>query len=138
MSPVSTDPLGSAMATTRASAADPRCAAARNMPARRARCSGGADRKRRTVQTHSVQLQEVLSRYGSSNARVFGNVARGAEDAGSDVDLLVDVPGGVGLVTLGRCQAELEGLLGARVDLVPARDLKPGVAVEVLVEAVPL
>jgi predicted nucleotidyltransferase len=44
----------------------------------------------------------------------------------------------VGLVTLGRCQAELEVLLGARVDLVPAGDLKPGVAAEVLVEAVPL
>jgi hypothetical protein len=40
MSPVRTDPLGSAIATTRASTADPRCAAVRSMPARRARCSG--------------------------------------------------------------------------------------------------
>jgi hypothetical protein len=35
MSPVRTDPLGSARATTRASTVDPRCAAARKMPARR-------------------------------------------------------------------------------------------------------
>ncbi|MHB1784457.1 MAG: helix-turn-helix domain-containing protein [Acidimicrobiales bacterium] len=90
------------------------------------------------VQAHRVELQEVLSRHGLSNARVFGSVARGEEDAGSDVDLLVDVPEGVGLVTLGRCQAELEELLGATVDLVPAGDLKPGVAAEVLAEAVPL
>jgi len=79
-----------------------------------------------------------LSRYGLSNARVFGSVARREEGPESDVDLLVDVPEGVGLVTLGRCQAELEVLLGATVDLVPASDLKPGVAAAVLAEAVPL
>jgi len=90
------------------------------------------------VQRHRVELQAVLSRYGLANARVFGSVARGEESSDSDVDLLVDVPEGVGLVTLGRCQAELEVLLGAAVDLVPAGDLKPGVAAAVLVEAVPL
>ncbi|MHB8296687.1 MAG: helix-turn-helix domain-containing protein [Acidimicrobiales bacterium] len=90
------------------------------------------------VQAHRVELLAVLSRYGLANARMFGSVARGEEGSESDVDLLVDVPEGVGLVTLGRCQAELEGLLGTRVDLVPAGDLKPGVAAEVLAEAVPL
>jgi len=89
------------------------------------------------VPAHRVEIQEVLARYGLSNARLFGSVARGDERSESDVDLLVDVPPGVGLVTLGRCQAELEVLLGARVDLVPAGDLKPGVAGEVLAEAVP-
>ena len=90
------------------------------------------------VERHRVEMREVLSRYGLSNPRVFGSVARGEEGCDSDVDLLVDVPEGVGLVTLGRCQAELEALLGATVDVVPAGDLKPGVAAEVLVEAVPL
>jgi len=89
------------------------------------------------VLAHRVEIQEVLARYGLSNARLFGSVARGDERSGSDVDLLVDVPPGVGLVTLGRCQAELEVLLGARVDLVPAGDLKPRVAGQVLAEAVP-
>ena len=88
------------------------------------------------VRRHRVELQEVLARYGLSNARVFGSVARGDEGSESDVDLLVDVPEGVGLMTLGRCQAELERLLGARVDLVPAGDLKAHVATEVLAEAV--
>ncbi len=92
----------------------------------------------RRVQRHRVELRQVLSRYGLSNARVFGSVARGEEGSESDVDLLVDVPEGVGLVTLGRCQAELELLLEARVDLVPAGDLEPDVVAEVLVEAVPL
>ncbi|MHB1713185.1 MAG: helix-turn-helix domain-containing protein [Acidimicrobiales bacterium] len=90
------------------------------------------------VRRHRVELEAVLARYGLSNARVFGSVARGEESSESDVDLLVDVPEAVGLVTLGRCEAELEGLLGTRVDLVPAGDLKAGVAAEVLAEAVAL
>jgi uncharacterized protein len=45
----------------------------------------------------------------------------------SDVDLLVDLPPGLGLFGLGRVQADLEAILGTRVDLVPAQDLKPGV-----------
>ena len=90
------------------------------------------------VHRHHVELQAVLARYGLSNARLFGSVARGDEGSESDVDLLVDVPPGVGLVTLGRCQAELERILGAQVDLVPAGDLKAGVAAEVLAEAVAL
>ena len=90
------------------------------------------------VQARRVELQAVLAGYGLRNPRLFGSIARGEEGPESDVDLLVDVPEGVGLVTLGRCQAELEVLLGASVDLVPAGGLKPGVATDVLVEAVPL
>ncbi|HVB53961.1 MAG TPA: nucleotidyltransferase domain-containing protein [Candidatus Acidoferrales bacterium] len=88
------------------------------------------------IRRHRAAVKKVLARYGLSNARVFGSVARGEEGPDSDVDLLVDVPAGVGLLTLGRCQAELERLLGTRVDLVPAGDLKAHLAVEVLAEAV--
>jgi uncharacterized protein len=43
------------------------------------------------------------------------------------VDLLADLPPGMSLFGLARLQAELEGIVGARVDLVPAADLKPEV-----------
>ena len=36
-------------------------------------------------------------------------------------------PPGMGLLGLGRVQAKLEEIVGSRVDLVPAGDLKPGV-----------
>jgi predicted nucleotidyltransferase/DNA-binding XRE family transcriptional regulator len=88
------------------------------------------------IRRHGPQLREVVARYGLSNARIFGSVARGDERPGSDVDVLVDVPAGVGLMTLGRCQAELEVLLGVPVDLVSADDLKPHVSVVALAEAV--
>lgn len=76
-----------------------------------------------------------MARHGLAHVRVFGSIARGEDRPGSDVDLLVDVPPGVGLLQLARCRAELESLLGARVDLIPATDLKSGVAAEALAEA---
>lgn len=43
------------------------------------------------------------------------------------MDLLADLPPGLSLFELGRVEADLEAILGSRVDLIPARDLKPGV-----------
>ena len=56
--------------------------------------------------------------------RVFGSVARGEDRPDSDVDLLADFPPGLSLLGLDRLQADLEGILGTRVDLIPAADLK--------------
>jgi predicted nucleotidyltransferase len=84
------------------------------------------------------QVLEITARHRLSNVQVFGSVARGDERADSDIDLLVDVTPGVGIFELGRCRGELESLLGARVDLIPAADLKEGVAVEVAADARPL
>ena len=80
-------------------------------------------------------VKELAAVHGLSNVRVFGSVARGEETEDSDLDLLVDVGPGVGLIGLARAQQRLEELLGARVDLVPASDLKPGVAGSVLTDA---
>ena len=65
--------------------------------------------------------------HGVSGLRVFGSVARGEDRPDSDVDLLADLPPGMSLFGLGRVQADLEAIVGTRVDLVPAEDLKPGV-----------
>ena len=62
-----------------------------------------------------------------TNLRVFGSVARGQDRQDSDVDLLADVPSGMGLFELGRLQAELEAILGSQVDPVPTDDLKPAI-----------
>jgi len=59
--------------------------------------------------------------------RVFGSVARGEDGPDSDVDLLADFPPGLSLFGLGRLEADLESILDARVELIPAADLKPGI-----------
>ncbi len=73
-----------------------------------------------------------------TNLRVFGSVARGEDRADSDVDLLVELPPHMGLLGLGRVQAELEAILGTTVDLVPASDLKPEVRARAERDLVPL
>lgn len=93
---------------------------------------------RSRVRAHRGEMLKVLEKFGLRNPRLFGSVARGDERPGSDLDLLVDVPAGLGLLSLGRCQADLEAILGVRVDLVPVADLKPNVAPQVLADAVTL
>jgi predicted nucleotidyltransferase len=87
------------------------------------------------LRSHRRRVKQIIARHGLAHVRVFGSIARGDDRPDSDIDLLVDVPPGVGLFRLGRCQAELECLLGARVDLIPAADLKPNVASAALAEA---
>lgn len=72
------------------------------------------------------------------NVRVFGSVARGEDVESSDVDLLVDLDEGVGLLDLIGLERELAELLGVDVDVVPAQSLKPRMRERVMQEAVPL
>jgi uncharacterized protein len=93
-------------------------------PPQLSRLSGPVGRQ---VRRKRRDLVAAAASHEVSNLRVFGSVARGEERPDSDVDLLVDLPPGMGLLGLGRVQAELEAILGAKVDLVPAGDLKPAV-----------
>jgi predicted nucleotidyltransferase len=86
---------------------------------------------RRVVQ-HPRALKQAASSRGASNLRVFGSVARGEETVDGDVDLLVDLASGTGLLGLAALERDLSEILDAKVDVVPASDLKPGIAGEVL------
>ena len=81
----------------------------------------------RRVRQHRSDLVAAAAAHGVANLRVFGSVARGEDRTDSDVDLLADIPAGMGLLGLGRVTDELEAVVGARVDLVPAGQLKPAV-----------
>lgn len=102
------------------------------------RLSGLAGPVGRRLRRNRAAVLRAAAAHGVTVSGVFGSVARGEDRADSDVDLLVTVPPGVGLFELGRLAAELEELLGARVDLVPAADLKPGVRRSVFAELVAL
>jgi predicted nucleotidyltransferase len=80
----------------------------------------------------------AAANHGVRISGVFGSVARGEDRPDSDIDLLVMLPPHMGLFELGRLTEELQQLLGARVDLVPAADLKPGVRANVLADLVSL
>ena len=81
---------------------------------------------------------DAATRRGGHNVRVFGSVARGDDTNTSDIDILVDLDSGVGLVGLVGLGRELTELLGADVDVVPGDALKRGIRDRVLAEAIPL
>lgn len=95
-----------------------------HQPPQLSRLSGPVGRQVRRMRRNLVA---VAAAHDVTNLRVFGSVARGEDRPDSDVDLLVDLPPDMGLLGLGRVQQELEAILGTRVDLVPASDLKPAV-----------
>jgi len=100
----------------------------RRQPGRLRRLSGPVGRR---VRRHRNDLIAAAAAHGVHNLRLFGSVARGEDRPDSDVDLLADVPPGLSLFGLGRVEADLEAILGTRVELIPAADLKPGVRARV-------
>jgi predicted nucleotidyltransferase len=92
----------------------------------------------RRLRRHRRAVAALAERRGVRNVRVFGSVARGEDRDGSDIDLLVDVDDGVGLVAIAGLARELADLLGVPVDVVPADSLKRAVRADVLAEALPL
>ena len=79
------------------------------------------------MRRHRHDLIAAAARHGITNLCIVGSVARGEDRPDSDLDLLADLPPGLSLFGLGRVEAELEAILGTRVDLIPAADLKPAV-----------
>ena len=83
-------------------------------------------------------VREAASRFHTTNPRVFGSVLHGADQDGSDLDLLVDALPGTTLFDLGGLQVELEALLGVRVDVLTPGDLPLRLRQQVLTEAQPV
>jgi hypothetical protein len=90
------------------------------------------------LQTHQAAVREVAGRFRAANPRVFGSVAHGTDQDGSDLDLLVDALPGATLFDLGGLQVELEALLGVPVDVLTPGDLPAKFRDQVLSEARPL
>lgn len=77
----------------------------------------------------------VTQRYGVTNVRIFGSFARGEQRKTSDVDLLVDLPDGMTLFDLSGLKIDLEEALKRKVDVIPARTIKPLLRDRILAEA---
>jgi predicted nucleotidyltransferase len=95
----------------------------------------------KTLDTLRLRRDEIIAlarRYGASNVRVFGSVARGESDAQSDVDFLVDMDHGRSLFDMGGLLMELKDLLGKEVDVVTPNGLRARMRERVLNEAVSL
>jgi len=92
----------------------------------------------RRLRRHRTAVLQTAQQHGATNLRVFGSVARGQDTDESDIDLMVDLAPGTGLVSLAALERELADVLNAQVDVVPADSLRPSVKVEADAESIPL
>lgn len=98
--------------------------------------------RRDFLRRERVRILDFLAQRGVRDVRVFGSVARGDDDCGSDIDLLIELAesgsrGGELLTALGLSE-ELSELLGVRIDVATARTLRSDVRERALADAVRL
>ena len=90
------------------------------------------------VQKHRTEILAIAKRRGIRDVRVFGSMARGDADDDSDIDLLVTLPPETSGWALGGLLADVQELLGRRVDVLTEGGLHPGIRERVRKEALPL
>ena len=83
-------------------------------------------------------ILRAADRHGARNVRVFGSVARGEAGPASDVDFLVKMDQGRGLLDLSALVVDLRDLLGRKVDVVSEDGLYWLLRRRILKEAKPL
>lgn len=90
------------------------------------------------LQAKRNEILHIAEKHGARNVRVFGSVARGEAGANSDIDFLVDAGPNRTPFFPGGLLADLEELLGCRVDIVTEKGLHWYIRDRVLKEAVQL
>jgi predicted nucleotidyltransferase len=81
------------------------------------------------------QILALAAKYGASEVRIFGSVARGEANEQSDVDFLVNLEPDRSLFDLGGLLMELQNLLHRKVDVVTEKGLHWYIKDRVLREA---
>lgn len=87
---------------------------------------------------HRDAIHEIVTDHHANNPRVFGSVAHGDDQPGSDLDLLVDFSEEASLLDEVGLRLALRDLLEVDVDVIGADSLRGEVRDRVLREAVPL
>jgi hypothetical protein len=90
------------------------------------------------LESRRKEILAIAARHGAHNVRVFGSIARGEATEESDVDFLVDVGPRHSSFFPGGLVADLEALLGRRVEVVEPEALHWYLRQRVLSEATPL
>lgn len=80
--------------------------------------------------------KELGTMYSVKSIGVFGSVVRGEQKMGSDIDILVEFNKPVGFFKFLECEDYLGKKLGAKVDMVSKKALKPRIGKQVMKEVV--
>jgi predicted nucleotidyltransferase len=91
------------------------------------------DEIRNIIREHRNVLAE---KYGVAIVGIFGSYVRSAQKGKSDIDLLADIIRPISLLELVGAEIYLSEVLGARVDLVPKRDVREELRETIFAEVV--
>lgn len=83
-------------------------------------------------------LKVLAADRGYQRLAVFGSVARGTAQPGSDIDLIVEAPAGTSSFGFLQFKQLIEQVLGREIDLVDYGGLKPNLDDDIRREMVPL
>ena len=83
-------------------------------------------------------IRSLVLQAGMVNPRVFGSVARGEDEDGSDLDLLIDPAPHTSLLKMAALEAELAEATGIKIDLRTPDEIHPRYRNKVLAEAASL
>jgi predicted nucleotidyltransferase len=91
-----------------------------------------------TLQEYTPDILQIATRHGARNVRVFGSFSANTATAASDLDLLINLEKGRGLLDLIAFKQELEEQIGRKVDVVTENGLSPHLKESILAQAKPL
>lgn len=90
------------------------------------------------IRARRDEIIAVAERYGASEIRIVGSIARGDATASSDLDLIVRFEPHRSLLDHGGLVMDLRELLGVEVDVIDEEAMRHDFRRQVLKEAIPL
>jgi len=90
------------------------------------------------IETIKNKIIPILREHKVTRAGVFGSYARGEQRSDSDVDILVEVNDGMGLIELISLKMNIEREIKKKIDLVEYENIRKELKEDILNEEVPL
>jgi len=91
------------------------------------------------LQNHRDEIYKIADKYGISNIRIFGSVARGEETQNSDIDMLVTISKHKGMAfDLVRFEREFSEKFQKKTDVISENGVYHFLRDKIFSEAVPL
>lgn len=91
------------------------------------------EESRNIIKQHKHELEQ---KFKVKKIGIFGSYVRGEQKKRSDIDILVEFKEPIGLFKFIDLEGYLEELLGAKVDLVSKKALKPRIGEHIMKEVI--
>ena len=82
------------------------------------------------------EILKIAAKYGVSNIRVFGSVARGEEKKKSNIDFLATIDKGISLFKLVKLESLLTKYLGKKIQIISDKAVNKHLQRRIFAEAV--